>query len=383
MTQPPIQLLFSQHFQQQPTKVIRSPGRVNIIGEHTDYNEGFVFPMALTGATWLAIHARDDHLIVMQSDNVKDGCVLNLQSLHRPQHNVHWQDYVTGVAHMIQTAQNQPLKGFDAMVMSDVSIGAGLSSSASFELAVAKAISEVNQLDWNPKQMALLCQKAENQWIGVKCGIMDQLICATATAGHACMIDCRDLSVVPVPLPDNTTMVIMDTMTRRGLVDSAYNERQEQCKQVAYQLKVTCLRDVDIKMLHQHQCSLDPLIYKRAHHVVSENDRVLAAVAAMRTNDAIALGHLMVDSHHSMNQDFEITNEQLNVMVNVALSAPGCFGARMTGGGFGGCAVALVADDQVVAFMNDVAQQYEAQTQIQPTIYASKPMSGCEVVSCN
>ena len=380
MTPQQLRSLFVQHFQQQPTSMIRSPGRVNIIGEHTDYNEGFVLPMALTCATWLAIYPRDDRRIVMRSDNVHENIVLDLQNLQRPQQNVQWQDYVAGVAHMLQEAQGHVLKGFDAVVIGDVPMGAGLSSSASFELAVAKALSEVNRLNWDPTQMALLCQKAENHWIGVNCGIMDQLICAAAVQGHACMIDCRDLSVTPVPLPEHTTIVIMDTMTRRGLVDSAYNERRNQCEQVAKQLGVKFLRDVDLETLCQHQASLDPLAYRRAHHVVSENARVLEAVAAMRANDAIALGHLMVDSHHSMNQDFEITNDQLNIMVNIALSTPGCFGARMTGGGFGGCAVALVADDQVVAFIDGVAQQYEQQAQLKPAIYISKPMSGCSVV---
>ncbi len=380
MTPQQLRSLFIQHFQQQPTSMIRSPGRVNIIGEHTDYNEGFVLPMALTCATWLAIYPRDDRRIVMRSDNVHENIVLDLQDLQRPQQNVQWQDYVAGVAHMLQEAQGHALKGLDAVVIGDVPMGAGLSSSASFELAVAKALSEVNQLNWDPTQMALLCQKAENHWVGVNCGIMDQLICAAAVQGHACMIDCRDLSVTPVPLPEHTTIVIMDTMTRRGLVDSAYNERRNQCEQVAKQLGVKFLRDVDLETLCQHQASLDPLAYRRAHHVVSENARVLEAVAAMRANDAITLGHLMVDSHHSMNQDFEITNDQLNIMVNIALSTPGCFGARMTGGGFGGCAVALVADDQVVAFIDGVAQQYEQQAQLKPAIYISKPMSGCSVV---
>ena len=381
MTEQQLKQLFSRHFHQQPTTIIRSPGRVNIIGEHTDYNEGFVFPMALTCATWLAICPRDDHQIIMRSDNVQEATTLDMQNLQKPQQDVQWQDYVAGVAQMLQQTQGQALKGFDAVVLGDVPMGAGLSSSASFELAVAKALCEVNQLDWDPTQMALLCQRAENHWIGVNCGIMDQLICAAAVAGHACMIDCRDLSVTPVPLPDNTTIVIMDTMTRRGLVDSAYNERRQQCEQVAQQLGVQFLRDVDLATLQQHKVSLDPLAYKRAHHVVSENARVLEAAAAMQTNDATALGHLMVDSHHSMNQDFEITNEELNIMVNVALAAPGCFGARMTGGGFGGCAVALVADDQVAVFIDYVAQQYEAQTQLKPAIYASKPMAGCAVVS--
>lgn len=375
-----LQQLFTQHFHQQPDTVIRSPGRVNIIGEHTDYNEGFVFPMALTCATWLAIRPRDDHRIIMRSNNVDEQVTIDLQQLQKPQHAIQWQDYVAGVAYMLQQEQAQPLNGFDAVVIGDVPMGAGLSSSASFELAIARALCEVNQLKWHPTPMALLCQKAENQWIGVNCGIMDQLICAEAVAGHACMIDCRDLSVTPEPLPDNTTIVIMDTMTRRGLVDSAYNERREQCEQVAKQLGVTFLRDVDIETLRQHQAELDPLAYRRAHHVISENARVLEAVAAMRANDATMLGHLMVDSHHSMNQDFEITNDQLNIMVNVALAAPGCFGARMTGGGFGGCAVALVADDEVTAFIDYVTQQYQTQTQLEPAIYASKPMAGCDII---
>ena len=368
---------FKQQFGHAPNICVRSPGRVNIIGEHTDYNEGFVFPMALECATWLALSPRDDSQIHIYSDNLHEQVTLDMAQLYKPDDDVQWQDYVAGVASYLEAQVGRSLKGFDGFVVSDVPMGAGLSSSASFELATAYAFCEINTIEWHPIAMAKLAQKAENKWVGVNCGIMDQLICAAGVEAHACLIDCRDLNVTAVPLPIDTVVVIMDTATRRGLVDSAYNERRMQCETVAKQLGVPFLRDVTLDQLESNKTKIDPTAYRRAYHIISENDRVLAAAEAMRANNPKALGQLMVDSHHSLNKYFEVTNDELNIMVNVALSAPGCFGARMTGAGFGGCAVALVAESEVDSFIQRVQNDYQQQTDLVPALYLSRAMDGC------
>ncbi|MDF2939599.1 MAG: Galactokinase, partial [Gammaproteobacteria bacterium] len=332
---------FQRLYSKLPSHIIRSPGRVNIIGEHTDYNEGFVLPMALEKATWLAMSPRDDQVVNVYSEH-RGQASIDLLKLSRPEGKPKWFNYVEAVAWALSLEAKKNLKGFDAVVLSDVPAGAGVSSSASFELAVARALSLSSHLNWDPVAIAKLCQKAENQWVGVNCGIMDQLICAVGEKDHAVLMDCRSLEYKAVSLPKDTVLVILDTSTRRGLVGSLYNERRAQCELVAKTLGVQFLRDISLDTLKAHQAELDPIAFKRAYHVVSENDRVLKAVQAMQANDAVKLGQLMLDSHNSLNRDFEVTNEALNIMVNIAKNLPGCFGARMTGAGFGGCAVALV-----------------------------------------
>jgi len=296
---------FQKYFSKPASHIIRSPGRVNIIGEHTDYNEGFVFPMAIERATWLAVSPREDHFINIYSEH-RGKASLNLLNLLRPQEKAKWFDYIEAVAWALSNEFKKALKGFDAAVLSDVPVGAGLSSSASFELAIAKALSISNELNWEPVKIAKLCQKAENQWVGVNCGIMDQLICAVGQKDHAVLIDCRSLEHRAVSLPKDTVIVIMDTSTRRGLVGSLYNERRSQCESVAKALGVRSLRDISLDILIRHQAHLDPVAFKRAYHVVSENGRVLEAVKAMNSNDALKLGQLMLDSHNSLNRDFEV-----------------------------------------------------------------------------
>ncbi|MDF2529486.1 MAG: Galactokinase [Gammaproteobacteria bacterium] len=370
---------FYSQFHKPAQYLIRSPGRVNIIGEHTDYNEGFVFPMAIDRATWLALCPRPDHMVNIISGK-RGKLSINLHRLSRPKDRARWGDYLAGVAWALGSAWQQELKGFDALVLSDVPTGAGLSSSASFELALARGFAISSNLAWEPVKMAKLCQQSENQWVGVNCGIMDQLICAVGQKDHAVMIDCRSLGYQPVALPQDTLVVIMDTSTRRGLVGSAYNERRTQCEEVAKALGVKFLRDISLDDLQANKLRLNPLSYKRAYHVVSENDRVLQAVTAMRNNDPVTLGRLMLDSHNSLNRDFEVCNEALNIIVNIAKDLPGCFGARMTGAGFGGCAVALLQKECAQGFSEQVAIEFKRQTGLSPSIYITEATEGCKLV---
>lgn len=372
--------LFQNHFNCQPEALIRSPSRVNIIGEHTDYNQGFVLPMALEMATTMAITRRNDQIIEIVSMSFDQKCTVDLASLAQAdEHQRHWFEYVKGVAWAMQQDSNQPLRGFNAVVTADVPIGAGLSSSASFEMAIARALTWSNDLHWDPVKAACDGKSAENDWVGVNCGIMDQLICAAAQQGSALLIDCQSLDMESVPLPKNTVIVVMDTCTRRDLVTSAYNDRRQACEAAAKFFNQTSLRQVGLNTLIAAKPDMDAIPYKRAFHVLMENQRVQAAAAAMKSNDARALGELMKASHASLDHYFEVTNDALNQIVDIAQNAEGCFGARMTGAGFGGCAVALVAEPAVDRFMAEVADQYYQATNLNAKLYPSKAMLGCGI----
>ena len=359
-----------------PTGMIRSPGRVNIIGEHTDYNDGFVFPIAIDHATHIAFSPRQDTTIIAHSLNFNKKIEIDLND-DTPPGKITWREYIRAVVQVFKNTFKQTLHGFNAVIYSDVPMGAGLSSSASFELAIAKVLSEVNHIPWDKARIARLCQKAENTWVGVNCGIMDQLICAIAEKNHASLIDCRDLSSQLAPLPDNTVIIILDTDTRRGLVASAYNERRQQCETAAKTLGINALRDISYEHLLQQSALLDPLVFRRAKHVVSENERVLRAMQAMRDQDPVLLGVLLYQSHQSLDQDYEVTNEALNIMVECAMATEGCYGARMTGAGFGGCAIALVNKEFADSFKQTVAGCYEERTGLVPAIYMTSANDGC------
>jgi galactokinase len=358
--------------------VVRAPGRVNLIGEHTDYNDGFVFPMAIDRAAWIALRARSDGKVVATSLDFDETREFDLARLVAKESDS-WIEYLKGTAWALQGA-GHVLKGFDGVVAGDVPLGAGLSSSASIEMATARALAAVSGIEWKPAPMALLGQKAENKWVGVNCGIMDQLISAAGVEGKALLIDCRSLETRAVPLPLGTVVVVLDTSTRRGLVDSAYNERRGQCEAAARLFGVKALRDVTSARLASRAGELDPVTLRRARHVVTEDERTLAAAEAMRTNDAARLGTLMNESHESLRHDFEVTNDGLNVMVEEARRAPGCLGARMTGAGFGGCAVALVAAEKSEAFVGQVESGYRKATSLDPKVYVCRATDGAGIV---
>jgi galactokinase len=364
---------FQKEFGSDPVFITHSPGRVNIIGEHTDYNDGFVLPMAINYATWFALRPRQDRRVIISALDKNERLDFDLEDFSKGKGR--WREYITGVAWALQEAGHK-LKGWEGVFSGDVPIGAGLSSSAALELALARAFALVSDLDWDPVQMALSCQKAENQWVGINSGIMDQIISASGKENFALMIDCKNLKTKHVPLPENTQIVILDTATRRGLVDSAYNERRAQCDAVACHFDVKALRNITQDQLEKRAGILDLTLYRRAQHVISENQRVLDAVKALNRGDASALGLLMNESHASMRDDFEISREEMDQMVAIAQSQPDCFGARMTGGGFGGCAVALVAADQVESFQEAVVREYQEKTGLIAKVYLSLAADG-------
>lgn len=369
---------FEAEFSQPPAYIVRAPGRVNLIGEHTDYNDGFVFPLAIDRATWIALRPRADNRVAAVSIDMGERREFALDDLPRPT-KVDWIDYLIGVAWSLGE-HGYSLRGWEGVVSGDVPIGSGLSSSAALELATARAFYCVSGFEWDAAQMALACQAAENNWLGVNCGIMDQMISAAGVADRALLIDCRSLQTTTAPLPAGTAVVILDTGTRRGLVDSAYNQRRARCEAAARHFGVRALRDLDLATFERRARELDELSRKRARHVISENERTLQARDAMNAGDAALLGQLMIASHISLRDDFEVSSPALDAIVDCANAEPACYGARMTGAGFGGCAVALARADAADAFAERVGAQYQAATGHEPALYVTQTSRGAETV---
>jgi galactokinase len=367
---------FEERFGGPPVLVARAPGRVNLIGEHTDYNDGFVLPMAIDRAVWIALRPRADSTVLILSLDFNEEHGFDLA--HLASSGTQWIDYVQAVAWVLQK-RNRDLPGWEGVAAGDVPIGAGLSSSAALELAAARAFAALGGMPWHAREMALAAQRAENEWIGVQCGIMDQMISASGEEGHALLIDCRSLETKSVPVPAETAVVILDTSTRRGLVDSAYNDRRAHCELAAEALEVRALRDVDLATFEARAHELEPLIRRRARHVITENARTLKAAAALERGDAEEMGRLMNESHASLRDDFEVSRRELDVMVEQAQAHPACHGARMTGAGFGGCAVALVRRADAGDFARTVAAAYTRETSLTPRIYVCSATAGASV----
>ena len=375
-----VQHEYEDRFGNSPTYLVRAPGRVNLIGEHTDYNDGFVLPMAINRAAMIAFTPRNDSIVVVESIDMKDVLVFDLNDFTKGSSG--WGEYVKGVAWALQEDGVQ-IQGWDGVVVGDVPIGAGLSSSAALEMAIARTFVLASGCEWDKVSAARVGQKAENQWLGVNSGIMDQMICVAAEPDQALLIDCRSLKTRSVPMPQETRVVILDTNTRRGLVDSAYNERREQCDAAAQHFGVKALRDINLSMLEAEKENLKDELYRRARHVVSENKRVLEAVEILQQGDAEEFGKLMNASHISMRDDFEISRNEMDIMVEISQDQEGCFGARMTGGGFGGCAVAMVKRERVEKFIDDVSAIYEERTGLQAKIFASDASKGTSFAILN
>ncbi len=375
---------FSEHYWQPAAQVARAPGRVNLIGEHTDYNDGFVLPVAIERDVLVAFTARTDRQVVLHSLDLNDTADFDLDDIRKDSARL-WSNYARGVARELEAAGVR-LRGIDALMQGDVPIGAGLSSSAAVEVAMAVAFLAASAVEMDLVQVALIAQRAENRFVGMQCGIMDQFISALGQAGHALFIDTRDLSYRAVPLPGEVRVVICDTMTRRGLVGSAYNERRQQCEEAVRLLRevlpgVRALRDVTPEDLERYGDRLPPVVRKRAQHVVSENARVLAAVSALEAGQAAEFGRLMDASHASLRDDYEVSSPELNLMVELARAAPGCLGARMTGAGFGGATVNLVHVAEVGAFVEVVSESYRARTGRKPEITVTAAAAGAGLVA--
>lgn len=358
------------------TFVARGPGRVNLIGDHTDYNDGFVLPMAIDRAVWIALRPRRDGWVSVHS--LDFGETREFDSANETRRDEGWVEYIRGVAWAMRQS-GRSVCGWDGVTMGDVPVGAGLSSSAALELAATRAFAASCGLAWEPAEMALLAQRAENEWVGVNCGIMDQLISAAGEAGHAMLIDCRTRETRAVPLPVGTAVVVLDTATRRGLVGTAYNERRSQCEAAAAVFGVPALRDVDLATFERRAPELNSVTRRRARHVITENARVLDAAEALAAGDVHTVGRLMIESHESLRDDFEVSRDELDIMADVACAHSSCYGARMTGAGFGGCAVALVDSAVASDFSRDVAREYERRTELRPAIYVCAAAQGASV----
>ncbi|NNF63117.1 MAG: galactokinase [Acidimicrobiia bacterium] len=349
---------FRSRYGRSPALVVRSPGRVNLIGDHTDYNDGFVLPMAIEQAVWIAAEPRTDKRLELESLLTKAEISADLDDLTK---TATWADYVTGVASEFVSA-GLPLSGWNGVVASDLPAGAGLSSSAALELASARVFAEMANVPWEPVSMAQLAQRAENTWVGANVGIMDQLISACGQADTALLIDCRSLDGSAVAVPPDVAVVVIDSGTRRGLVDSEYNERRSTCEEVARLGGVTALRDLDMDGLDSIRSELTELQFRRARHVINENAVTVKVAELLPAGDFDEVGRLMDESHASLRDDFEISTPAMDELVSRARSADGVHGARMTGGGFGGSAVALVDREAAERFAIEIPQVFRERT---------------------
>jgi len=360
--------------------LIRSPGRVNLIGEHTDYNDGFVMPLAIEQSLYLAIRPRPDRRIAAHSLDLGATVEFSLDDFSDTRSG--WGEYVKGTAWALRES-GYALEGWEGVLASEIPIGAGLSSSAALELGTAMAFQTVSGLSWDPVEMARLGQRVENNWVGVNSGIMDQMIIALGQAGSALKIDCRSLDYEPVPLPDGVVIVIIDSATRRGasgLADSAYNDRRGECEAASRWFGLDSLRDLTMERLEAEIRRMPDVLYRRARHVLTENDRVHEGVAAMRRGDPVRLGEVLRAGHLSQRDDFETSLPEIDALVRAANEHPGCFGARLTGGGFGGCAVSLVAAGQVEHFMSKTGEKYGSRTGLAAKFYTTSAMDGVRVI---
>lgn len=368
---------FSSIFGYAPTHFIQAPGRVNLIGEHTDYNDGFVLPCAINYQMVVAAAKREDNIIrVIAVDYQNEVDEFNLDNSIEFVPNKMWANYVRGVIHFLQK-DNYSFHGMDIAISGNVPQGAGLSSSAALEVAIGQTLKTLYQLPISQKEIALNGQKAENQFVGCNCGIMDQLISACGEENHALLIDCRSLETSAVRMPENMVVMIINTNKKRGLVDSEYNTRRQQCEEAAHILNVAALRDASLEDLLAKKALMSEVVYRRALHVITENSRTLDAAEALRHGDLTTLSQLMMQSHHSMRDDFEITVKEVDSLVEIVKSVIGDRGGvRMTGGGFGGCVVALVTPDLVDKVVDSVKAQYEAKTGLKETIYVCSASQG-------
>lgn len=371
--------VFSQQFHCAPSLAVYAPGRVNIIGEHTDYNDGFVMPCAINYGTAVVGEKRDDQQFKVYAADLDQWDCFSLNEDILPVAEK-WTGYVRGVVKFIQQHCPQFKQGANLVICGNVPLSAGLSSSASLEVAVAKFCQQLVALPLTDTQLALIGQQAENQFVGANCGNMDQLISALGQQNHLLMIDCRSLAIQPVPVPQGLAVMIINSKVKHDLVNGEYNQRRQQCEQAAQFFGVNALRDVSLAQFQQREQelkALDMQMAKRAKHVISENQRVLDAVQALQQGDLLQLGKLMAQSHDSMRDDFEITVPQIDYLVELAQLAIGNEGgARMTGGGFGGCVVALAPQHKVEAVRKIIAENYQRQTGLKEDFYVCQACQG-------
>ena len=363
--------------------IYRAPGRVNLIGEHTDYNEGFVLPAAIGFCCWVAAAPRSDRKLVIHSENFNETVEVSLDSL-APLGKKHWANYPVGVAWALEQSGKR-LSGASVFIAGEVPLGAGLSSSAAIEVAVGFALLNQSGLKVDRIELAKLCQRAENEFVGARVGIMDQFVSCNGRAAHALLLDCRSLEFELVKLPADVQLVICNTMVKHEISSGEYNTRRAECEEGVRVLQsvlpaIRALRDVTLAQLEKHRGLLARKVFLRCRHVITENARVIKSVEAFKKGNLRALGPLMRDSHQSLRDDYEVSCKELDLMTEIAASQPGVIGARMTGGGFGGCTINLVETSGADDFKRLLGAQYLSKTGLSPEIYVSSASEGAQIV---
>jgi galactokinase len=370
------------HFQElfgSPPALFRAPGRVNLLGEHTDYNDGFVLPSALALSTRVAIAARKDRRLVVRSEGFPEQFEFDVDGLPSRALGV-WCDYVLGVAVMLREVGHS-IPGASLLLQGEVPIGAGLSSSAAIAVASALALMSLKAVRLSLPEVAKLCQRAENRFIGARVGIMDPFVSCLGKRGHALLLDCRSLEFRLVPVPESVRLVISNTMVKHDHASGAYNRRREECDAGVSLLQkwypeVRALRDVTLEQLERHRASIPATVYRRCRHVVGENQRVLEGAKCLTEGQVNQFGDLMGQSHRSLRDLYEVSCPELDLMVEIAEFLPGFRGGRMTGGGFGGCTVNLVTSADAPKFAEQISQRYQAATGIKPDVYVCSAADG-------
>lgn len=377
-----VRAAFSEHFGGKAEVVASAPGRVNLIGEHTDYNEGFVFPMAIERRIWVAGRRSGNGRIALRSLNGLPPVDARLDRLEKMGT---WADYPLGVAHELQS-RGFELGGFEAVCFGSVPIGSGLSSSAALEVAFLYLLMELFKLEIPPKDRPLICHSAETNFVGVKCGIMDQFICALGQKDHALFLDCRTIEYRQVPLKLGTHVVaVVDSKKKRGLVDSEYNRRRAECEEGVRILQalgygsVKALRDVSLELLEANREHFPETVFRRCRHVVTENARVLSSVEALERGDLETFGHYLNASHDSLRDDYEVSCDELDLLVETARSTPGVLGSRLTGAGFGGCTVTLVREDALPEMESRLRSRFAERFGYEPEVMVTRASAGAWV----
>ncbi len=371
--------IFKKQFNRSPRVFAEAPGRVNLLGEHTDYNDGFVFPAAIDRSMKVLAASRNDDIVRVYSADFNRVSSFSLSSIEKSG-NETWSNYLRGVADQL-IRNGFSIGGGDFLISGDVPVGAGLSSSAAYEVAAAAAFREMFDLELDNVRLALLAQAAENQFVGVQCGIMDQFVSANARVSTALFIDCRDLTYQNIPLDQDTSIVVCDSDVQRALNNSAYNDRRTECEEAARLLTAkfpgtTALRDISLESVEDNRALLGETLYRRAHHVVSENERVLKGIDLLQAGNMPAFGRLLFESHTSLKNSFEVSCPELDLLVELAAECTGTLGSRMTGAGFGGCTVSLVEAAYAEKFKKTIKPEYDKRTGKNCRIYTCMPTGG-------
>ncbi len=363
--------------------IAAAPGRVNVIGEHTDYNDGFVFPMAIERYTIIAAAPATTNKITIKDVKGGEAGVIDPTQPMKPAPKGTWYNYPMGVIAGFVERGVVP-SGFDALLNSTVPMGGGLSSSAALEVATATLLESITGHKLDPVEKALLCQKAEHQYAGMPCGIMDQFISVMGRKDHILLLDCRSRETTLVPMTDpSVALLVTNTNVKHELTGGEYAQRRAQCEEAARLLGVKSLRDVTADQLEQAKNKLSDLVYRRARHVIGEIERTIHAAEGVRNSNWPTVGQLMYASHKSLSEDYEVSCPELDAVVDIALNIGakgGVYGCRMTGGGFGGCTVALIRADSITSISNTIAAEYEKRTKIKPTLFTSRPAAGATTI---